>query len=207
MPARGGLPSRRALVKQPAEITGLLIAWRTGDAAALEQLVDALYGELHRLARRCMVGERAGHSLQPTALVNEAYLRLIDARQVPWQNREHFLAVAARQMRRVLVDIARAKGYQKRGGAAVHVTFDDALPLMQEPGRDLLALDDALDALARVDERKARVVEMRFFGGLSVEQSARALQVSVDTVMRDWKMAKAWLLRELRQPASVPEPR
>ena len=205
MPARGGLPSRRALATRPSEITGLLTAWRAGDAGALEQLVDALYGELHRLARRCMAGERAGHSLQPTALVNEAYLRLIDARQVPWQNREHFLAVAARQMRRVLVDIARAKGYQKRGGAAVHVTFDEALPVMQEPGRDLLALDDALDALARVDERKARVVEMRFFGGLSVEQSARALQVSVDTVMRDWKMAKAWLLRELRQSASVRE--
>ena len=154
-----------------------------------------------------MAGERAGHSLQPTALVNEAYLRLVDAHQVQWQNREHFLAVAARQMRRVLVDIARAKGYQKRGGAAVHVTFDEALPVMQEPGRDLLALDDALDALARVDERKARVVEMRFFGGLSVEQSACALQVSVDTVMRDWKMAKAWLLRELRQSASMGEAR
>ena len=207
MPARGGDPSPRAPAAAPSAITGLLTAWRAGDAGALEQLVDALYGELHRLARRCMAGERAGHSLQPTALVNEAYVRLIDARQVHWQNREHFLAVATRQMRRVLVDIARAKGYQKRGGAAVHVTFDESLPVMREPGRDLLALDDALDALARVDERKARVVEMRFFGGLSVEQSARALQVSVDTVMRDWKMAKAWLLRELRQPASVREQR
>ena len=206
MPARGGDLSR-APAAAPSAITGLLTAWRAGDAGALEQLVDALYGELHRLARRCMAGERAGHSLQPTALVNEAYVRLIDARQVHWQNREHFLAVATRQMRRVLVDIARAKGYQKRGGAAVHVTFDESLPVMREPGRDLLALDDALDALARVDERKARVVEMRFFGGLSVEQSARALQVSVDTVMRDWKMAKAWLLRELRQPASVREQR
>src|SRR5687768_13508948 len=205
MPTRGGSPPRRTTAAQPSEITGLLTAWRAGDAGALDQLVDALYGELHRLARQCMAGERAGHSLQPTALVNEAYLRLIDARRVHWQNREHFLAVAARQMRRVLVDIARARGYQKRGGAAVHVTFDEALPVMQEPGRDLLALDDALDALAQVDERKARVVEMRFFGGLSVDQSARALRVSVDTVMRDWKMAKAWLLRELRQPAAVRE--
>jgi|SRR5688572_23319550 RNA polymerase sigma-70 factor (ECF subfamily) len=207
MPARGGLPPGRSLATQPSEITGLLTAWRAGDPDALEHLVDALYGELHRLARRCMVGERTGHSLQPTALVNEAYLRLIDARQVHWQNRGHFLAVAARQMRRVLVDIARTKGYQKRGAAAVHVTFDEGLPVMQEPGRDLLALDDALDALARVDERKARVVEMRFFGGLSVEQSARALQVSVDTVMRDWKMAKAWLLRELSQAPAVRAPR
>lgn len=202
MPPRGGSPSRRAPVTQPSEITELLTAWGAGDSAALDQLVAALYDELHRLARRCMAGERARHSLQPTALVNEAYLRLIDTRRVQWQNREHFLAMAARQMRRVLVDIARAKGYQKRGGAAVHVTFDEALPVLQEPGRDLVALDDALDALAQVDERKARVVEMRFFGGLSVEQSARALQVSVDTVMRDWKMAKAWLLRELKQPVA-----
>jgi len=202
MPPQGGSPSRRAPVTQSSEITALLTAWRAGDSGALDQLVAALYDELHRLARRCMVGERARHSLQPTALVNEAYLRLVDTRRVQWQNREHFLAMAARQMRRVLVDIARAKGYQKRGGAAVHVTFDEALPVMQEPGRDLVALDDALDALAQVDERKARVVEMRFFGGLSVEQSARALQVSVDTVMRDWKMAKAWLLRELKQPGA-----
>lgn len=199
MPARSGSATRRAAAARPSEITELLIAWRAGDAGALERLVDVLYCELHRLARRYMAGERAGHSLQPTALVNEAYLRLIDAQQVQWQSREHFLAVAARQMRRVLVDIARAKGYQKRGGAAIHVTFDEALPVMQEPGRDLVALDDALETLAQMDERKARVVEMRFFGGLSVEQSARALQVSVDTVMRDWKMAKAWLLRELKQ--------
>ncbi len=207
MPAPGGSQSRRASGAQPSDITELLMAWRAGDTEALDQLVAALYDELYRLARRCMAGERRGHSLQPTALVNEAYLRLIDTRHVPWQNREHFLAIAARQMRRVLVDIARARGYQKRGGDAVHVTFDEPLPAMQEPGRDLVALHDALDALARVDERKARVVEMRFFGGLSVEQSARALQVSVDTVMRDWKMAKAWLLRELRQPVSGRETR
>lgn len=186
---------------QPRDITVLLGAWRAGDAAALEQLVDALYTELHRIARHYMAKERPGHSLQPTALVNEAYVRLIDAQRVNWQSRDHFLGVAARQMRRVLVHIARAKGYQKRGGDAVRITFDEALPVMMEPGRDLVALDDALEALAAVDERKARVVEMRFFGGLSVEQSARALGVSVDTVMRDWKVAKAWLLRELKNPA------
>ena|SRR5688572_1786188 len=183
------------------DVTQLLQAWRAGDTAALEQLVEAVYAELHRIARRCMAGERAGHSLQPTALVNEAYLRLIDVQRVQWQNRQHFLSMAARQMRRVLVDIARAKGFQKRGGGAMHVTFDRDIPAVEEPGRDLVALDDALDALAQVDKRKARVVEMRFFGGLSVEESAHALDVSVDTVMRDWKMAKAWLLRELRRPA------
>jgi RNA polymerase sigma-70 factor (ECF subfamily) len=183
------------------DVTQLLLAWRGGDHAAFEQLVQAVYAELHRIARRCMAGERAGHSLQPTALVNEAYLRLVDTQGVDWQNRQHFLSMAARQMRRVLVDIARAKNFGKRGGDAVHITFDHDLPAVQEPGRDLVVLDDALEALAKVDERKARVVEMRFFGGLSVEESAHALDVSVDTVMRDWKMAKAWLLRELRRPA------
>jgi RNA polymerase sigma-70 factor (ECF subfamily) len=201
MSATDASPPPPRLSARASEITGLLAAWRQGDGLAFEQLIEALYSELHRIARRCMADERAGHSLQPTALVSEAYLRLIDTRRVNWQNREHFLAVAARQMRRVLVDIARARGYQKRGGGAVHVTFDDGLPVVREPGRDLVGLDDALTALAVVDERKARVVEMRFFGGLSVEQTARALGVSVETVMRDWKMAKAWLLRELRKPA------
>ena len=191
---------------QPRDITVLLGAWRAGDAAAFEQLVEALYTELHRIARHYMARERPGHSLQPTALVNEAYVRLIDAQRVDWQNRDHFLGVAARQMRRVLVHIARAKGYQKRGGVAVRITFDEALPVMLVPGRDLVALDDELEALAAVDERKARVVEMRFFGGLSVEQSAHALDVSVDTVMRDWKVAKAWLLRELKPSSGRPTP-
>jgi RNA polymerase sigma-70 factor, ECF subfamily len=145
-----------------------------------------------------MAGERPGHSLQATALVNEAYLRLIDARHVDWQNRAHFLAVAARLMRRVLVDIARAKGYRKRGGGAVTVTLDDAMAVTPEPGHDLVALDDALEALTRVDARKARVIELRFFGGLSVEETASMLKVSVDTVMRDAKLAKAWLLREMK---------
>lgn len=146
-----------------------------------------------------MAGERAGHSLQATALVNEAYLRLLDVQHVDWQNRAHFLALSARLMRRVLVDIARSKRYQKRGGGALKVTFDEALVAADEPGQDLVALDDALDALAVVDERKARVIELRFFAGMSVEETAALLTVSVDTVMRDWKLAKAWLLRELRK--------
>ena len=145
-----------------------------------------------------MAGERGGHSLQATALVNEAYLRLIDVQHVNWQNRAHFLAMSARLMRRVLVDVARSKGYQKRGGGAVRVAFDNALAVTDERGQDLVALDDALEALATVDARKARVIELRFFGGLSVEETAAVLTVSVDTVMRDWKLAKAWLQRELR---------
>jgi RNA polymerase sigma factor (TIGR02999 family) len=145
-----------------------------------------------------MAGERGGHSLQPTALVNEVYLRLIDVQHVDWQNRAHFLAMSARLMRRILVDVARSKRYQKRGGGAVRVTFDDALVVTHEPGQDLVALDDALEALATVDARKARVIELRFFGGLSVEETAAVLTVSVDTVMRDWKLGKAWLQRELQ---------
>jgi RNA polymerase sigma-70 factor (ECF subfamily) len=141
--------------------------------------------------------EHAGNSLQATALVNEAYLRLVEGRSVNWQNRAHFLAVAARLMRRILVDFARAKRYQKRGGGAMQVTLVDDIAL-SEPGRDLVALDDALEALAKHDERKSRVIEMRFFGGLSVKETAEALHVSPETVMRDWKMARAWLLRELR---------
>ena len=144
-----------------------------------------------------MAHERAGHTLQATALVNEAYVRLIDVRQVNWQDRAHFFAMSSRLMRRILVDFARSKGYQKRGGGAQKVSLDGALIVSSEPGADLVALDDALDALAAFDARKAQVVEMRFFGGLSVEETAEALKVSVDTVMRDWKLAKAWLLREL----------
>ena len=144
-----------------------------------------------------MAGEKAGHSLQATALVNEAYLRLIDVQRINWQNRAHFLAMSARLMRRILVDAARAKGYQKRGGGAVRVTFLEELPVATERDLDLVAVDDALEALAAVDERKGRVVEMKFFGGLTVEESADVLKVSPETVMRDWKFAKAWLLREL----------
>ena len=193
--AKNGL--RWAIPENPGTVTGLLMAWRGGNDAALEQLVPLVHEELHRIARGCMRGERAGHSLQATALVNEAYLRLIGAQQVDWQNRVHFLAVSARLMRRILVDFARSKKYQKRGGGAQAVTLDEAL-VVAEPGRDLIALDEALDALAKLDERKSRVVEMRFFGGLSVEETAAVLGVSGDTVMRDWRLAKAWLLRELR---------
>ena len=182
----------------PGSVTGLLVAWGKGDEAAFQQLMPLVERELHRIARRCMAGERAGHSLQATALVNEAYLRLIDAQQVKWQDRAHFLAMSARLMRRILVDWARSKQYQKRGGGALKVTFDEALPVASERGEDLIALDEALQALAKFDERKSKVIELRFFGGLSVEETASVLSVSVDTVMRDWKLAKAWLLREMR---------
>ena len=180
------------------DVTGLLLAWGTGDEEALEQLVPLVHGELRRIARRCMAGERKGHSLQATALVNEAYLRLVDVQHMNWQNRAHFLAMSARLMRRILVDYARSKGYQKRGGGAVRVTFDEGLPVVGGRDQDLVAVDDALEALAKIDERKSRVVELRFFGGLSVEETATVLKVSPETVMRDWKLAKAWLLRALR---------
>jgi len=146
-----------------------------------------------------MAGERAGHSLQATALVNEAYMRLVDVQHVNWQNRAHFLAMAARLMRRILVDYARSKNYQKRGGAAARITLDEMNMAGIEPSRDLVALDDALNELAKVDERKGKVVELRFFGGLTVEETADVLDVSVETVMRDWKLAKAWLLKELKR--------
>jgi len=188
--------------RSPDHITRLLIDWRNGDQAALEQLIPLVHDELRRVARRHMAHERAGHTLQATALVNEAYVRLIDVRQVKWQDRAHFFAMSSRLMRRVLVDFARSKGYQKRGGGAHKVSLDEALVVSTEPGRDLVALDDALHALAAFDPRKAQVVEMRFFGGLSVAETAEALNVSVDTVMRDWKLAKAWLLRELKQPSA-----
>ena len=146
-----------------------------------------------------MAGERPGHSLQATALVNEAYMRLVDVQRVRWQDRAHFLSMAARLMRRVLVDAARSKGYQKRGGGAVRVTFDEFVLAPAEPGHDLVALDDALQALAREDERKSQVIELRFFGGLSVKETAEVLHVSEETVHRDFQFAKAWLLRELKR--------
>ena len=182
----------------PPEVTQLLIDWSNGDERALKQLIPLVHEELRRVARRHMAHERAQHTLQATALVNEAYVRLVDIRQVRWQNRAHFFALSARLMRRILVDFARSRRYQKRGGAARKVTLDEALVVSPEPGADLVALDEALTALAAVDPRKAQVVEMRFFGGLSVEETAEALHVSRDTVMRDWKLAKAWLLRELK---------
>ena len=181
-----------------ANPTTLLLAWGRGDETALDQLIPLVHDELRRLARRHMAGERPGHTLQATALVNEAYLRLIEVNQVRWQNRAHFFAMASRVMRRILVDAARARGFQKRGGGAEKVSLDEALLVSGEPRQDLIALDDALNALAAFDLRKSQVVEMRFFGGLSVEETAEALHVSADTVMRDWRLAKVWLVRELR---------
>jgi RNA polymerase sigma-70 factor, ECF subfamily len=166
--------------------------------AARERLIPLVHQELHQIARRCMAGERVGHSLQATALVNEAYVRLVDGKAVAWRDRAHFLAVSARMMRRILVDHARAKHAHKRGGVGARVTFDEALVVTDEPSQDVLALDDALEALATFDERKSRVVELRFFGGLSVEETASVLNVSPDTVMRDWRLAKAWLQGEMR---------
>jgi RNA polymerase sigma factor (TIGR02999 family) len=161
--------------------------------------VPVVADELHRIAARCMAGERAGHSLQATALVNEAYLRLIDVQHVNWHDRAHFLAMAARLMRRILVDHARSKAHLKRGGDALRVTFDEMKLPGADPGRDLVALGDALETLAKMDDRMSRVVELRFFGGLSVEETAAALRVSPETVMRDWKLARAWLLHELKR--------
>jgi RNA polymerase sigma-70 factor (ECF subfamily) len=161
-------------------------------------LIPLVHQELHQIARRCMAGERVGHSLQATALVNEAYVRLVDGTVVEWHDRAHFLAVAARIMRRILVDYARARGARKRGGGDARVTFDEALVVTAGARENFVALDDALEALAKFDERKSRVVELRFFGGLSVEETAAVLKVSVDTVMRDWRLAKAWLQVEMR---------
>jgi RNA polymerase sigma factor (TIGR02999 family) len=175
-----------------------LLAWADGNDAAFDRLVPIVHDELHRLARRYMSRERRGHSFTPTALVNEAYLRLVDMRRVGWQNRAHFLALAARAMRRVLIDCVRAKRFQKRGGGAVRVTLDDAVIPPAETAASILALDDALHALAAFDPRKAQVIELRFFGGLTVAETAAVLGVSPDTVMRDWRLAKAWLMRELR---------
>jgi len=178
-------------------VTELLLAWGDGDLSALDQLIPLVHAELRQIAARCMARERPGHTLQPTALVNEVYLRLVDVERIRWQNRAHFLAVAARLMRRILVDFARSRGYQKRGGGGQTVAFDEALVVDIGRGHDLLALDDALDELARVDERQSQIVVMRFFAGLTVEEIAGVLEISPATVMRDWKLAKAWLLREL----------
>lgn len=179
-------------------LTQLLRAWSDGDEGALERLTPLVEAELRRLARGYIGRERKDHTLQPTALVNEAFLRLFDARQIRWQDRAHFLGISARLMRRVLVDHARSRGYQKRGGGVEHITLDERLVASAEPDVDLLALDRALEAMAAVDERKSRVIELRFFGGLSVEETAQVLHVSSDTVKRDWRLAKLWLLRELK---------
>jgi RNA polymerase sigma-70 factor (ECF subfamily) len=182
-------------------VTALLLAWREGDEAALGRIIPVVQDELRQIARRCLRNERAGHTLQATALVNEAYVRLVDARRVNWQNRTHFLAMSARVMRRVLVDLARSRGADKRGGGAVRVTLDDAAIGGVAPDADVIRLDDALKALAALDERKSRVVELRFFGGLTADETAVALQVSTKTVLRDWEFARAWLQRELTREA------
>ncbi len=185
----------------PHEISELLVAWGGGDESALDRLMPLVYDELRRLAHRYMSHERPGHTLQTTALVNEAYLRLVNWREARWQNRAHFFAVAAQMMRRILVDFARDRQYLKRGGGALRVSLDKAASFTKSRSEDLVALDEALAALAEVDRRKGRVVEMRFFGGLSVKEVAEVLKVSEETVMRDWRLAKVWLLRELGRAA------
>ena len=172
-------------------------AWGRGERAALDRLLPLVHGELRRLARRHMRHERVGHTLQASALVNEAYLRLIEVNQVEWQNRAHFFAMASRVMRRILVDAARAKAYRKRNPGGERVSLDEAVEVAAAPSQDFAALDDALNALEAIDPRKCKVVEMRFFSGMSVEETATALHLSVGTIKSDWRLAKAWLAREL----------
>jgi len=180
-----------------SEITQLLHAWRGGDAEALERLTAIVYNELHRMAQRYMARERDGHTLQATALIGEVYLRLVKVNEVEWQDRAHFFAVCAQLMRRILTDFARSHGYQKRGAGAPHIPLDEALIVSAQPTVDLVSLEQALTRLGETDPRKAKVVEMKFFGGLTIEQTAEVLQISPETVNRDWGMARAWLLREL----------
>ena len=184
-----------------AEITTLLKAWRQGDQKALDRLTPLVYDHLRRLARQYVRKERPDGRMNATALVHEAYVRLVDARAVDWQDRAHFFAVSAKIMRRILVDAARERGSLKRGGKAVHISLDDAPDVARTPGVDVVALDAALEALAALDVRKSQVVELRYFGGLSVDETAEALGVSAETVTRDWRMAKLWLVRELKAGA------
>jgi RNA polymerase sigma factor (TIGR02999 family) len=179
------------------EVTQLLQRWQSGEASALDRLVPYVYNELHRIARRYMAAERPSHTLQASALINEAYLRLIDWKNVEWANRCHFFSVGAQMMRKVLIDHARARGSQKRGGAAERITLDTSVLVRSEKSMDLLALNDALDRLEQFDPRKSRVVELRIFGGLTNEETAEAMEISVITVRRDWKLALAWLKKEL----------
>jgi RNA polymerase sigma factor (TIGR02999 family) len=184
------------------EITQLLQAWRLGDERALDKLTPQVYCELRLAAKRCMSRERDDHTLQTTALINELYLRLSDLKPIDWQNRAHFFALCARQMRRILTDQARARQSHKRGDGAKAVSLDEALVISPQPSADLVAVDDALNQLAKVDERKSQVVVLRFFGGLSVEETADVLKVSPETVARDWRLAKAWLMREMTEKKS-----
>lgn len=189
-------------MSEPAEVTVLLRSWGQGDQAALERLTPLVYTELHRMARRYMRNERVGNTLQTTALVNEAYLRLVDIKNAAWQDRAHFFALSAQLMRRILVDRARARVSAKRGGGkrADHssaVDFDAMPDPGSQKGQDVIALDDAMKELEKIDPRKARMIELRFFGGLSVEETAQVLKISAQSVLRDWKLSKAWLLREM----------
>lgn len=183
----------------PKEITRLLVAWGDGDQAALEELTTLVYDELHRLAHHYVSRERPGHTLQTTALVNEAYVRLIDWKNVRWQSRAHFFAVSAQLMRRILVDFARSRRYLKRGGGMTGLTLHEAALVSDDKGTNMVALDEALNSLAELDARQSRVVELRFFGGLSIDETAEVLKVSSGTVRRDWSLARAWLHRELRK--------
>ena len=184
----------------PQEITQILLSWGKGDQAALDQLIPLVYPELRRMARRYMGRENSAHTLQTSALINEAYLRLIDQQKVEWQDRGHFFAVAAQVMRHILIDHARRHRYSKRGGGAQHVPLDDAEIVNHERAAELVALDDALTGLAKIDPRKSQIVELRFFGGLSVEETAEVMNLSPITVMREWRAAKAWLHREITEP-------
>lgn len=186
----------RMAASQPADVTRLLKAWSDGDARALDQLTPLVIHELKRIARRSLHAERGEHTLQTTALVNEAYMRLIDVTNVRWQDRAHFFAICARIMRQIMVEAARARMAEKRGGSALRITFDEALPAASRQSQ-LVALEEALTDLAAFDERKARVIELRFFGGLNVQETAHVLQVSEQSVHRDWRLARSWLLREL----------
>jgi RNA polymerase sigma factor (TIGR02999 family) len=180
------------------DLTGLLIQWRQGDKSALDRLTPLVYDAIRRLAHRYVQREREGHTLQTTALVNEAYLRLAGSQNIPWQNRSHFFAVTAQVMRRILIDHARRRHYVKHGGGAQQVALDEAVAMSHERAAELVALDEALDELAQLDPRKSRVVELRYFGGLSLEETAEVLEVSPMTVRRDWRAAKAWLYRRMR---------
>ena len=182
----------------PQDVTSLLLAWGEGKDSALDQLIPLVHRELHRMASRAMAAERKDHTLQPTALVNEVYLRLVDVKHVQWNDRAHFFALSSRLMRRILVDLARSKGYQKRGGGSPIVGLGDADAPMPVRPDEIVALDEALERLAAVDQRRSQVVELRFFGGLGVEETAEVLKVSRHTVMRDWTLARTWLFRELR---------
>jgi RNA polymerase sigma factor (TIGR02999 family) len=192
------------MAESPQDVTQLLQAWSAGEPGALDKLAPVVYRELHRLAQRYMAQERPGQTLRATALVNEAYLRLVDVKQVSWQNRAHFFGVSAQCMRRILVERARARRTLKRGSGGPAVTFDEGLLIGPAAGPDLVALDDALKDLTAIDPRRSQVVELRFFGGLTVKETAELLHVSPVTVMNDWKFAKAWLLRELGAGAGGP---